>query len=469
MFDWLWKLLYSLSEILFEIVDGMLSISNRLCGIEPIEVDGQKVNFVDVILNNNVVMYAFGGVALVAIFLLMIFGTIAICRNLKENKKTSFEIFVQVFKTIGMFMVVPALMFGFSSLLNIIVQLIYEATRSGDQTMGQFLFESFRPAGMGKVQHSVDWRSTSSVSTYLASFGYDLSDYRFFFSWIITIPLIFCIAKALFLFIDRTLSIVLLFIFAPISMSTAVLDDGARFKFWRDKVITKFLSGYGMVVAINIYVLVLSFITRPDVTFIPGDGLINWLADFLLRIAFAIGGAYFLPNVFGLVGDLFTNGAASGEFRTAADTMKQMKQDYKDYKQEQRQKKQDKERENEKKKEREKRARNAMNSGRGGGGFGGGGGIGGGSGNQFMSKLGDLGGIGKKVAGVVAGVVGGEAGEAIKKAINEDNGGGDTGGGGDGGSDDSGNGNNSTSLVEGAQAVKQGIATILGGGKGGKQ
>ena len=332
MFEWFWNFLYSISEILFEVIDGVLAICNRLVGVEPINVGGKDVSFINVILGDNRVKIAFIGAGLIGIFLLMIFSTIAICRNMKDGKKSNGEIAGQVFKTLGIFLIIPALMFGFSSLLNVLVQLMFNATRGGSQSMGKFLFDAFRPAGMTNVEGYVDWRSVSSVRTHLGTFGYQLSDYRFFFSWLVCIPLLFLIARSLFLFVDRTLSIVILFIFSPISMSTSVLDDGARFKIWRDKILSKFISGYGMIIAINIYIIVLSFITRSDVVLFPGEGPIPILCNFLLKCAFAIGGAFFLPKVFGLVADLFVNGGGTNEFREydgSVNTIKQLIRDRK--------------------------------------------------------------------------------------------------------------------------------------------
>ena len=316
MFDWFWDFLYSISEILFELIDGVLAVSNKLCGIDPITVGDKKTNFLVELLENSKIFMGFAGAALVGIFLLMIFSIIAICRNCKDGKKSSGQIAVEIMKTLGLFFLVPSLMIGFTIVLNEIVILLYKATSSSTPSLGAFLFENFLPNGMEGFEGTYDYTSVRSVRTYMAAAGYDLSDYRFFFSWIISLPILFFVAKALLLFVERCISIVLLFIMSPISLSTTVLDDGARFKFWRDKVITKYLSGYGMIIGLNIYILVLSFITRSDVIFVENLPLISdKLGNFIVRICFALGGAFFLPKVFGMVGDLFTNGAASGEIQ----------------------------------------------------------------------------------------------------------------------------------------------------------
>lgn len=392
MFGWFWEFLYSISEILFEVIDGLLTIANKVIGVEPIQVGGKDVSFINTLLGDNRVRIGFIGAGLIGIFLLMIFSTIAICRNMKDGKKSNGEIVGQVFKTLGLFLLVPALMFGFSSLLNVLVQLIFNATKGGTQTMGKFLFDAFRPVNMGDVQAYVDWRDITSVKTYLGSYGYSLSDYRFFFSWLVCLPLLFFIARSMFLFVDRTLSIIILFIFSPISMSTSVLDDGARFKIWRDKIISKFISGYGMIIAINIYIIVLSFITRGDVVFIPGTDVIARLCNFLLKCAFAIGGAFFLPKVFGLVGDLFVNGGGSGEFRDYDSSISEIKQVVRELKMNSRDNKRNKALE-----EQNKRA--AAKGGSSGGGAQGNSSVP--SGNLFNKKANTNVDIGKKVADTI--------------------------------------------------------------------
>ena len=455
MFDWFWKFLYTISEVLFEIVDGMLGIANKLCGVEPIEVAGKRTSFMLTMLENQNVMYAFIGVGVVGIFLLMIFGVIAICRNCKDNKKSSAQIAITTIKTLIYFLLVPSLMFAFTFLLNRLVVVIYTATQAGSTDMGEFLFKSFLPSGMDNFTGSVDWRSTSDVSKYMARAGYSLEDYRFFFSWIICIPLLICIAKALLMFVDRTLSILILFIMSPISLSTTVLDDGARFKMWREKVIAKFISGYGMIIAINIYTIVLSFITRGDVNFFPETGaFVSTIANFLLKCAFAIGGAYFLPKVFGLVGDLFTQGGGSREFQEADSAYKDMKQAYREFKSDRRQSKADDEKKAKEKKEREGKANKAL-------------GAGGSSGNANNNKVPKSGGgaIASAVTGAITGTI--ESGvDAAKTAGQEgantaDQADGKKGGGGD--KDGKEGGNKNDKKVAGGDSVKNAVSSSIAG------
>ena len=46
LFDWVWKLLYSISKSMYYIIDCMLSCCNMLCGIEPIRYQGAEMDFI---------------------------------------------------------------------------------------------------------------------------------------------------------------------------------------------------------------------------------------------------------------------------------------------------------------------------------------------------------------------------------------------------------------------------------------
>lgn len=320
MFDWFWEFLYSISEILFEIIDGLMSIANMLCGIDPITVDGSKTDFLSFLLNNDKVMYGFIGAAFIGIFLIMVFSIFAMIKAIKgQTELTPARVAINVFKTLGIFLFVPAVMIGFSLLVNELMIVLYKATSTGSSSMGEFLCRSFMPSGMN-TDGFFNWQSVDSVDAFIDMNGYDLSDYRFFFSWICCIPLLFALAKGLLNFVDRTISIVILFIVSPLSISTSIVDDGAHFKLWREQVLVKFLTGYGIIIGLNIYILIVSIISQSNVVFFENDFL-----NFLFKIAFILGGAVSLERTMALVGNLVSSGAGSNELRDASTAYNDMK------------------------------------------------------------------------------------------------------------------------------------------------
>jgi len=122
------------------------------------------------------------------------------------------------------------------------------------------------------------------------------------------------------MFVDRAISIVLLFIFAPISLSTAVLDDGQRFKLWRDQFLVKFLTGYGCIIGINVYALVVAAVTKNDLVFFENSTL-----NFMMKLCIIAGGAVSMNRLMALVGNLIAQGAGSNELRDNAIATAQMR------------------------------------------------------------------------------------------------------------------------------------------------
>ena len=266
MFDWFWEFLYSISKILFEIIDGIMSIANKLCGIETIRIAGKDTDLLTYLISSDKISYAFYAASLCALVVLAVFAVFAILKAISSQKNmTPAQVFVKVMKTMFLFLMVPSCMAIIIMCLNTLMNILYEATSYGASTMGDFLFQAFLPDGV-EIRGTVNYHVTSSVSGFLDSAGFDLSDYKFFYSWLCCIPILFALAKSILLFVDRVIAIVILYIVSPFSMSATVIDDGAHFKLWRDQILIKFLTGYGTIIGLNIYILIVSLICEINVT-----------------------------------------------------------------------------------------------------------------------------------------------------------------------------------------------------------
>jgi hypothetical protein len=148
-----------------------------------------------------------------------------------------------------------------------------------------------------------------------------LSDYPYLFSWIAGGVVLFGVGSAMLIFVDRVLSLVILYIAAPISISTSTIDDGARFKLWRDQFLSKFIMGYGMILAINIYAMVCGLVTRPGFAFFPGEGMDMKFLDLIMKLLIMAGGALTMQKSMAIIGNLVSSGAGSNELRDNAFSM----------------------------------------------------------------------------------------------------------------------------------------------------
>lgn len=319
VFDWFWDFLYGISKSIFRIIDGLMECANMLCGVDPITVHDEKVDILQYLLSDNSVMYAFDTAVIIGLVLVGAFSVFGIIKSMvTEKSATPWQIFTKVFKTLLTFLFVPICMSVFVYFSTQIMSTLYQSILGPNNlTIGRFLVGAFSQdalkSGTSKNFYLIDgfnYTSTSQMRSYI-----ELSDFDYIFSWIAGLCILFTLGQTLLVFVDRAISIVLLFIVAPISISTTVIDDGSRFKLWRDQVLVKFITGFGCIIGINIYILVISLMTSDAVVFFPdrSDFLNN-----LMKIAFILGGAVSMQRIMALVGNLVSSGAGSNELRDNA-------------------------------------------------------------------------------------------------------------------------------------------------------
>lgn len=329
MFDWFWSFLYAISKTLFNIIDGLVKCANYLCGIEPVKVQGEEVDFLEYILTSNQIGFAFRVAALLGMIIVVVFSIIAILRTLAKEKAegTPAQIVGKAIKSILSFLFIPMIMIIVVNAGNIFMNAMYEATTEGFDSLGDFLFKAFAMESMKHLEgmdpaevenlvdaflhdKTMDWRRTSDVWMLVR----DLSEFEFIFSWIACSVILGSLGMSMMYFVSRVISITILYIAAPFSIGASILDDGARFKLWREQILIKFITGYGMMIAINIYAMVCLLVMRPGLEFF-GEGT---FIDYLMKLLLIAGGGVSLKQSMALIGNLISSGAGSNELRDAA-------------------------------------------------------------------------------------------------------------------------------------------------------
>jgi hypothetical protein len=319
-----------ISKTIFRLIDGLILCANKLCGLEPINFNGEEGDFLTYLLFSDEIGFVFRLSAILATILLVIFTVFMIIRSIAKEKAdgTPVQIAVKAFKTILMFFLVPAVIVAFMMLGNAFVKALYQATSQGAVSPGAFLFSAFAEDGGMRGDYAelfkvgdLDYYDTSVVSEHMILSGRSLSDFPFIFSFLASGVVLFGVGSAMLIFVDRVISIVILYIAAPISLSTSILDDGARFKLWRDQFLSKFIMGYGMILAINIYALVCSLVMSPGFAFFEGEDTWTKFLDLIMKLLIIGGGALTMQKSMALVGNLVSQGAGSNELRDNAFSM----------------------------------------------------------------------------------------------------------------------------------------------------
>lgn len=97
----------------------------------------------------------------------------------------------------------------------------------------------------------------------------------------------------------RLFDVVFLMFSMPFTVATIPADDGARFKLWKDTMISKVILAYGTVLAVNLFLLVLPLVTH--ITFFK-DNVLNVIAQLFLILGGAAsiyGGQLLFARIFG--------------------------------------------------------------------------------------------------------------------------------------------------------------------------
>ena len=108
--------------------------------------------------------------------------------------------------------------------------------------------------------------------------------YNWALAYIAAIVLIVVLFVSALSLAKRVFDIIFLFFSMPFPIATMPSDDGARFKLWKDTMISKVILAYGTVIAVNLFLLVLPLITSISFS-------VNNVVNCVAQLIFIIGGA----------------------------------------------------------------------------------------------------------------------------------------------------------------------------------
>ena len=309
---------------LLKLVDGLMEIFSAISGITDVTYKGEKVNIIEFLAGDSTVNTIFWCIFILSIGLTCIFTIAALIKNMINSQRNVSTIvgkfFLALLGTMAMLTVLFLIILISNSLLVLVSQVfqIVNTTK-----LSSALFNAC--AG--------DWINGYSVSEFDVSklgvkeiFGDYTTGFVFPDSWkyngmvnpdnflylpslIAGIALAIALVVAILNLAKRVYEIIFMYFVMPMSMSTLPLDDGARFKTWRETFITKIVIAYGTVFSVNIFILLLPLITRMRIDEVGGFG------NSMFVIFMIVGGAMVIPagqalfcKLFGQADDMHAGG-----------------------------------------------------------------------------------------------------------------------------------------------------------------
>ena len=309
---------------ILKLVDGLMEIFSAISGITDVTYKGEKVNIIEFLAGDSTVNTIFWCIFILAIGLTCIFTIAALIKNMINNQRNVSTIVGKFFLALLGTMAMLTVLFLIILISNSLLVLVSQVFQIGNTTkLSSALFNAC--AG--------DWINGYSVSEFDVSklgvkeiFGDYTTGFVFPDSWkyngmvnpdnflylpslIAGIALAIALVVAILNLAKRVYEIIFMYFVMPMSMSTLPLDDGARFKTWRETFITKIVIAYGTVFSVNIFILLLPLITRMRIDEVGGFG------NSMFVIFMIVGGAMVIPagqalfcKLFGQADDMHAGG-----------------------------------------------------------------------------------------------------------------------------------------------------------------
>ena len=323
-FGWIYDIFYTLQKSICYLLDFIRDIFCKLAGIETVKIDGGEEEILSHFITSPAIRNAFLGVLLVGVILLFVFVIIAIIKSEAadpQHKKTKGQILVKSLQSFIIFLLIPFLLIAGIMLANVVVGAIHASMtgsmldgNTASTIGGQILVTSGYDAYIGPagsraeiermfVTGQLDYNSLSVVKRY-----YDLSEMNFFVGIAGGLVILVMFVMSAVMFVQRIFDIILLYIVSPASVSTIPLDDGGRFRIWREMLVSKVLSAYGIILSMNIFFLVV-----PQISQISFFG--NAFKDGIVQLLFVIGGAFSITKANMIIAQLTGSNAGMQEMQ----------------------------------------------------------------------------------------------------------------------------------------------------------
>ncbi len=320
--NWIFELLYGFQKTICYIIDFIKEIFYMLAGIEKVNIGGEETDILSHFILSDTVKRTFFYIFLIAVVLLVVFVIIAIVRSeyaYGENKKSKGAILAKAGQSFVIFLLVPFILVAGMALTNTVMAAINQSMnpyvlQAGQEVSigGQILVTSGQFAYIGEagmrsqiemqfLTGELSYFDTSVVSQY-----YNLRSMDFLVGLLGPLVIMVMFVMSAVSFIQRIFDIVLLYIVSPVSVSTIPVDDGSRFRIWREMVISKVLGAYGIILSMNLFFIIIPQVTQ--ITFF-NDAFKNGIVNIL----FLIGGAFAVTKANLVIAQLTGNSAGGNE------------------------------------------------------------------------------------------------------------------------------------------------------------
>ena len=311
---------------LLALIDGLMEIFSAIAGITNVNYQGKSVNIIEFLAGNSTIGTIFWCIFILAVGLTCIFTIVGLVKNMIANNRNMSSIVGKFFLALLGTLAMLAVVFLGILIANALLQLLAKIFQIGNTTkISNALFNAC--VGDWINGYNINKIDVTSLSVGDIFGGYNAAlfgiwptswkcngmvnpnTFLYLPSLIAGIALGIALIVAVLNLAKRIYEIFCLYFCMPVSMSTLPLDDGARFKNWREQFVTKIILAYGAVLSVNVFILILPLIQQMSLPNVGGFG------NALFLIFMIVGGAMIIPagqtlfaRLFGTADDMHAGG-----------------------------------------------------------------------------------------------------------------------------------------------------------------
>ena len=348
VFEFLWNIVIAnIADIFFAFIyngfcqflwllDQLQSGFDVLIGLKDItyysEATGQdtQTTLLQYFMNNDIIRNALVSITFIALGLSIIFAIYSVMRSTLdfdfEGKRPVGKVLNSVGKTMIAFLLVPTICIFGVSLVSIVLKQTCSAISGGsDASLGRWVLAiSSIDAGRGNPPTPFINPSTNQMNEPWNSLLYDGMDYITFgakihvshvdylIGYASIIFMMIVMIACLFTFIKRIFDVIILYITSPYFVSTIVLDDGEKFKKWRESFIARILIGFGSVIGLRIFLMMVPVIMSDELKIFDSVAG-NITGGYVIRLVFILGGMFAVYKSSTLLTGIISSSVAAEE------------------------------------------------------------------------------------------------------------------------------------------------------------
>lgn len=312
---------------LLKALDGIMELFSVLTGMSEVNYQGQQINLVEFLVGDSTIAKVFWCVFILAIGLSCMFAIIALIKNMIANNRNISNIvgkfFLALLGTLAMLVVVILGILISNSLLSLIAEIFKIDTSIklsetvfdvcvGEWLNGYSIAEiDFSTVTVRDIFGEYDPNTVFGVfpTTWKMNGMVNPNTFMYFPAILMMAGLGVALVKATLKLVRRIYELVFMYVTMPMFLSTLPLDDGTRFKGWREAFLTKIVLTYGTVFSVSLFAIILPMIGSMSI-----DG-ISETGNTLFRIFMMIGGGIAIPVGQALFSKLFGSGDFTDKHR----------------------------------------------------------------------------------------------------------------------------------------------------------